>query len=149
MTLGKQIRESIISRIIDKSGLLYDLTVLAVHFGARGKRYKLIPRLNGRILEIGCGRGEFLQYLPSTYQKYGVEINKLGIEHIRQNYKDITVFTDRIDSPTFNPASLGTYDIIIMWHVLEHIEDPIIFFQNISKLLSEKGVLLFGFLLLQ
>jgi len=46
MALGKQIRESIFSRIIDKSGLLYDLTVHAVHFGARDERYKLIPRLN-------------------------------------------------------------------------------------------------------
>jgi ubiquinone/menaquinone biosynthesis C-methylase UbiE len=58
MALGKQYRESIISRIIDKSGLIYDLTVLAVHFGARGKRYDLIPRLSGRTLEIGCGTGK-------------------------------------------------------------------------------------------
>ncbi len=58
MTLGKQIKESIFSRIVDKSAFLYDLTVFVVHFGARGKRYELLPRSSGRLLEIGCGTGK-------------------------------------------------------------------------------------------
>jgi len=115
MTLGKQIRESIISRIIDKSALLYDLTVLAVHFGARGKRYKLIPRLSGRILEIGCGTGKS-------------SINSNEAIHIDINHKFLrrglskNRFTNPICASAYHlPFKEKTFDSILVPDTFHHL----------------------------
>ncbi|MFH2138271.1 MAG: class I SAM-dependent methyltransferase [Candidatus Omnitrophota bacterium] len=111
------------------------------------KRLKLIERYNSskgkRILEIGCARGEFLNFLPDCYVKSGVEINESGYNFVKENYKNINVYNVRINDQDFEAQELGKFDVIIMWHVFEHINDPVVFAGNLSKLLAEDGVLIF------
>ena len=111
------------------------------------QRLKLIEKYRShdgnRILEIGCARGEFLNFLPDSYDKCGVEINDSGYQFVKENYKDINIHNIRINDRTFDSSKLGKFDVIIMWHVFEHIEDPVIFTKNLSKLLVEGGVLIF------
>jgi ubiquinone/menaquinone biosynthesis C-methylase UbiE len=85
MILRKQMKESILSKIIYTSALIYDLTGFFVHFSAQRKRYKLIPHLSGRILEIGCGTGRSSSRangaiqvdLNSNFLKRGLRKNRL------------------------------------------------------------------------
>lgn len=110
-------------------------------------RLKLIERYKSaqgnRILEIGCGKGEFLNFLPEFYQKSGVEINKTGYDFVKQNYKNIDIHNVKINDQNFEASSLGKFDVIIMWHVFEHINDPVTFTKNLAKLLNEDGVIIF------
>lgn len=110
-------------------------------------RLKLIERYKSgqgnRILEIGCAQGEFLNFLPEYYKKSGVEINKAGYDYVKANYKHIDVHNVRINDQAFEASSLGKFDLIIMWHVFEHIQDPAIFTKNLAKLLNQNGVIIF------
>ena len=95
-----------------------------------------------RILEIGCAQGKFLNSLPSTFKKFGVEINEKGHQYIRENYPNITVYAEDIESKVFNSPD-APYDVIVMWHVLEHVKDPEGFFRRLATLLSKNGVFIF------
>ncbi|MCG2711653.1 MAG: class I SAM-dependent methyltransferase [Candidatus Omnitrophica bacterium] len=95
----------------------------------------------GKILEIGCGQGRFLHGLPSCFDKYGIEINKEGYDHIRNNYSEIKIFNAKLSSDFI--AENGKFDVIIMWHVLEHIENPDDFAEKLRKALRDNGVIVF------
>jgi len=95
-----------------------------------------------KILEIGCGQGQFLKSLPSTFQKFGVEIHDKGYHYVQKNYPEINITGEDIRSESFSSLE-ASYDIIVMWHVLEHIKDPESFCQKLSTLLGENGVFIF------
>jgi len=97
-----------------------------------------------KILEIGCGMGDFLRFLNASYKCSGIEINSKACEYIRMNYPDIAVFDKRIDNDSFKADELAKYECIVMWHVLEHIEHPRIFIENLTKMLVNDGVVIFS-----
>jgi SAM-dependent methyltransferase len=111
------------------------------------QRLRLIEKYKSskekRILEIGCAKGEFLSFLPEFYNKCGVEINEVGYNFVKENYKNIDVHNVKINDRTFEASRMGKFDVIIMWHVFEHIEDPTIFTKNLVELLNENGVIIF------
>jgi 2-polyprenyl-3-methyl-5-hydroxy-6-metoxy-1,4-benzoquinol methylase len=90
------------------------------------------------ILDIGCGKGDFLADLdPDKFEKNGVEINPQGIEICRR--KNINVYDKKVESIDFGSKK---FDVITLWHVLEHLENPLIIFEKAQNLLSEGGVLI-------
>lgn len=94
------------------------------------------------ILEIGCGKGEFLSFLPNDFRKFGAEIHPAGLQHMRANYPDIQTINTSITDTEF-PGSPASYQVIGLWHVLEHLAQPRLFFNKISQLLSPDGLLIF------
>ncbi len=92
------------------------------------------------VLDIGCANGEFLNQLPANFERYGVEVNTDAYLYIKKNYPDITVYNQKIDSTKFKNNI--RFDIIVMWHVLEHVDNPNIFFKSIRKILNKNGVLI-------
>jgi len=96
------------------------------------KRTKINPRF--RILEVGCGKGDFLLTLHSLgfrdllgvdpYVDEGTD----GIEILRGTMRDIP------DNRSF--------DLIIFNHSLEHIQDQIETLTKTRKILSENGTCL-------
>lgn len=108
------------------------------------RQLKLIKKFKpkgNKILEIGCAKGDVLNALPDIYEKYGVEINQDATRYIKEHYSDIKIYNRKIDDPKFKCTV--KFDVIIMWHVLEHIDDPYSFFKSIIKLLSDDGVIIF------
>jgi len=96
---------------------------------------KLI-RKNKKILEIGSGDGFFLERMTQYgYDIVGIEVS----EQRRKNSKKITkakvLDIDLIE----HVPNIGKYDSILLFQVLEHIRDPVIFLKNISKLLYPHG----------
>ncbi len=95
-----------------------------------------------RVLEIGCAQGKFLNSLPAVFEKFGVEINENGRRYIQEHYPTITVYQGDIENENFGDCT-KKYDIILMWHVLEHIKNPSSFLQRLSSLLNKNGVFIF------
>ena len=107
-------------------------------------KLKMIRRYSpsgSKILEIGCAKGDFLHWLPPSFQKYGIEINEIGYQYIKDNYDDIVAYKVKIDGAGLKNGS--KYDIIVMWHVFEHIDNPINFVKSISCMLAEGGIIIF------
>jgi SAM-dependent methyltransferase len=106
------------------------------------RKRKLVIRKSGRscgkILDIGCGTGHFLNEMKiSDWDVTGVEINKKAREYAASRF-GLKVF------PPENLRSLPDkeFDCITLWHVLEHFHEPYDYFADIKRLLKPGGVLL-------
>ncbi|HQP91542.1 MAG TPA: class I SAM-dependent methyltransferase, partial [Candidatus Omnitrophota bacterium] len=131
----------------NNSGLAGKLLLILQNFGFRA-RSSLIKRYagdNARLLEIGCGRGDFLFYLPGSLKKSCVEINPGAVEFIKSKMKDIDIYSLRLDDKSEDISLLdGRFDIVLAWHSFEHFSDPVILFKNVNKTLDLNGVLIFS-----
>lgn len=90
----------------------------------------------GRILDVGAGGGEFTYLAGRTgFVARGVEPNIGYSEYARKEYQ-CNISTGNLDRIT------GQYDVITLFHVLEHLPSPQRAFQRLYQLLSEEGYLL-------
>tara|TARA_Y100001970_G_scaffold59721_1_gene76056 strand:+ start:7161 stop:7985 length:825 start_codon:yes stop_codon:yes gene_type:complete len=90
-------------------------------------KLKIIERYSGKfnsVLDIGGGSGTFCKYLQNK--------NKLAT-----NYDP---YYDKADSKDFND-NVDSYDLITLWHSLEHMHDIDSIFSDINLKLKENGLL--------
>ena len=87
---------------------------------------------NKDILDFGCGWGGFLRNIQKSKTLTGVELRKECINHIRSNVKKIDI-SDNINS--FDKK----FDVITMFHVLEHIPYQTETLKVLKSKLKNKG----------
>lgn len=102
------------------------------------RRFQYIKSVlpNCKLLDFGCGAGGFLlraRELAATV--FGVEAESRLKNHF-QNH-NLTVFQNLSDIPG-NICKEG-YDIVTMFHVLEHLSDPKSVLSELNKMLAENG----------
>ena len=108
----------------------------------RAKRYlSLIPdsTQTPKILDVGCAEGRLLK----SFLEYGCQC--WGIEH--PSYPAQRFFdSDRIvylqgDLHAINLPE-GEFDLIFLWHALEHMDNPQLIMSRLHKLLAPKGAII-------
>lgn len=93
---------------------------------------------SGRLLDIGCGYGYFLYASKMHgYEVTGLEVSEWASAHAAQRLK-LPVKTGRI-LDTDLPGD--HFDIITMWHFLEHTQDPSLVLSRTKKWLKKDGIL--------
>lgn len=77
-----------------------------------------------RILDVGCYDGSFLARLPNNVIKLGVDIDEPAVERGRKQYgeKGIEFFLGDFETFIFSGSAPDT---ITMYHVLEHLPNPV------------------------
>jgi 2-polyprenyl-3-methyl-5-hydroxy-6-metoxy-1,4-benzoquinol methylase len=91
-----------------------------------------------RILDVGAGDGRFLKYMHNLgYEIYGTELPGQAYDRAAL-IKDINLFACDITDAGFAPES---FDIITIWHVLEHIREPSKTIRYCQTLLRPDGIL--------
>ena len=104
----------------------------------RLKELNDILRKDMSVLEIGCSSGHFLYAMRQA----GYAKECIGIEF---NQKDAQFCNDRLGIKVYQKPIEQTdipknhFDLIVMYHTLEHIEDPIGFLKNVSAYLKDSG----------
>lgn len=102
-------------------------------------RYKFFwPfKKRGRVLDVGCGRGYFLLACRGQgFEVQGFDVSEDGAKYVRE--------TLNIPVKTGQPAGAfgaNEFDVITMWHALEHVEDPNEYMTLLDQWLKPDGVL--------
>ena len=130
--------ENYVSHSNTKKSLFFRLYHFIKKYNLR-KKQKLVLKYKtqGNILDYGCGTGDFLGiFNPSVWHVTGVEPDtETRAYAIRKN----NIF---IASPeeleNLKPAS---FDVITLWHVLEHIADIEIKMKHLKSLLKPDGII--------
>lgn len=79
------------------------------------------PKQGDRILDIGCGPGNMVPFLPNC-RYLGVDMNEDYIERARAQYGNQAEFTcRRVSEHTVH--EIGTFDIVLALALLHHLDD--------------------------
>ena len=98
-------------------------------------------RANDRVLDIGCGIGNFLaKAVEKTSHVYGLELNENAISICIS--KGLNVYRESIQDHVETHKEY--YDVICMFQVLEHIYDVKEFIDSTLKALKKGGKLIIG-----
>jgi SAM-dependent methyltransferase len=91
----------------------------------------------GRALDIGCGQGTFLRLLKREgWECHGTELTEKSAS--RASGFGIPVSVGEIEENQFPPYS---FDLITLWHVLEHLPEPPKTLKILTRLLKKGGIL--------
>ena len=94
-----------------------------------------------RLLEIGCAGGAFLnaaRELGFTVQ--GVELSEDACRMARETF-GLTVFPGDVIEAHFQD---GSFDVVFMGDVLEHLPDPVSTLREVHRILAAGGLLVLG-----
>lgn len=92
----------------------------------------------GKLLDVGCGIGVFLGLARKNgWQVTGTELSEFSAKHIRDKL-NIECFLGGLED--LESAS-GSYDVITLWHVIEHIPEPLEALKRAWELLSRGGMI--------
>ena len=105
-------------------------------------KLKIINKLNGNkngyILDYGCGLGNFLSYCKENgWLTNGMDISEEARREVKKRY-DINVYENK---ELFN-TNKNKYDIITLWHVLEHVYNIEETIEGLKNSIKEEGYIL-------
>ncbi len=95
------------------------------------KRLRPLLGTDGRLLDVGCGRGTLVQLARAAgFGAYGLERHYPGAPVSPYVfYEDLTV--------TRFPAAY--FQVVVLWHVLEHLPEPVSALREIHRILRPGG----------
>lgn len=135
--------EDYISHSNSKKGL-FNIIYQAVRKYTIRKKVKLISNISRKkkegksILDIGCGTGEFLNACKNKgWRTLGIEpgkqARKYAISHYGIEVKEESALTSLEDQ---------TFDVITLWHVLEHVHELNERMRELRRLVKPEGKLI-------
>lgn len=93
----------------------------------------------GHLLDIGCGTGEFLHEMQQhNWRVEGVEKDAAAAEFAHKAYQ-LKVLTENFNEINYLKKS---FDVITLWHVLEHLYDPVATLRHAKEILRDDGIIL-------
>lgn len=110
---------------------------------ARGRLRRIAKHWQGgsggprRLLDIGCGTGEFLdEARRQGWEVCGVEVSVYAVEQARR--RGLDVMHGSIDD---FPLATEAYDCVTLWDAIEHVRDPLGVLRAAGQALRPGGIL--------
>lgn len=92
-----------------------------------------------RLLEVGCAAGFALEVMQEKgYDVYGIELSERMAGEAGKRVGAGRVHHGILE-PGLHPE--GSFDIVTLWDVVEHVEDPIELLRTARSYLSPRGIL--------
>lgn len=139
-----------ISPIIDGSGLTAEeIAYIEKSLQSNPERveyqvdaaWRHIDIVGKRVLDIGCGGGLFL----SKMKKAGADVLGIELSDTRAYYTATKYGFDVVKRAIEDDhwkASHGTFDVVTLWDVIEHVNFPLATLRSAANMLKSGGVLL-------
>lgn len=94
-------------------------------------------RQSGRLLDIGCGGGEWLRAARRAgWQAQGLEISAPAVKYLRE--QDFEIFHGFLEDAVYPDAH---FDMVLAIEVLEHVPDAGGILREVARILRPGGVL--------
>lgn len=106
------------------------------------KAYVLAADLvNGNLLEVGCGEGRGIDLLlPQVSQYTAIDKIEPVIGELKSKYPGAKFYSGNI--PPLSVFADNSFDSIVSFQVIEHIEDDKLFLKEIHRVLKPGGIAL-------
>lgn len=79
----------------------------------------LVPQ--GRLLDVACGTGEFLQTLPDTISRYGIDVSQAAIQRAKEKLRESCQL--KVASADAIPFPDRHFDYVTCFGSIEHFGD--------------------------
>lgn len=127
-----------ISHHQDSNSLKEKIYKFAQSFNLNYKRNILakVTFHNAKVLDYGCGAGEFLKHIENDVQTFGFEPNESAKNFAKQKTNKTTFVNnlEEIENESLN--------VITLWHVFEHIENQQEILNTFYSKLKKEGSLI-------
>ena len=109
-----------------------------LRFGSEAGTF--LPFGGGRVLDIGCGTGDYLAAMSALgWQCFGCEVSEAALTVAHRRLPQATLYHGTLDEI---PVERDSFEVVTLWHTLEHLEDPLKALKRIRDLLVTDGRLL-------
>ena len=130
--------ENYISHHQDSGSLKEKVYKFAQYFNLNYKRNILAKEIfqNAKVLDYGCGAGQFIKYIENDFCVLGYEPNPDARNAASKKVKKATLISD------INEIEDASLDAITMWHVFEHIDNQENMLKTFDNKLKDNGLLI-------
>ncbi len=137
-TIEHSNRKNFNLRLLNQTRITSNLLRNYALFCFKQRKNKILNlKSKGRLIDIGCGEGDFLNMFDrKDWKVSGVEINPNLAKEAKIKTK-AQIYTQPIQTLNLKNSA----DIVTMWHVLEHMDTPQSVLAKIYKILKKGGFL--------
>lgn len=95
---------------------------------------------SGKVLDVGCSGGSFLNVLSPEFERHGVEIDEKAVRYARKHFLfGANILCCALEEAPYAAAS---FDLVVMRGVIEHLPDPVAALRRVGELLKPDGYFL-------
>ncbi|MEO7890761.1 MAG: class I SAM-dependent methyltransferase [Vicinamibacterales bacterium] len=107
----------------------------ARNFRAYLRRMRRYGATGGRLFEVGCAYGFFLEQAQTSFDAAGIDVNAAAIDAARAIglHASLGEFLDY--------AAIAPFDVVCMWDTIEHVLEPRGYIEKARALLRDGGLL--------
>ena len=118
--------------------ILFEYLVLFARFLRSFFCFRLFLKKNVKLLDVGCGRGQFIYLLKKIgWSVFGTELSSTSASAAKKKIGEKFIFIkenlEEVKNININ------FDIITFWHVLEHLKNPKRVIEVLEKKLDKNG----------
>lgn len=109
--------------------------------------YFSTPYIKGRVLDIACGTGYGCHMVAKDRKRevteiVGVDVDQETVSYanVEYNHQKVTYVQGDALDPSL-PERLGQFDTILSFETIEHVQDDLLFMDNLYRMLKPGGTL--------
>ena len=93
---------------------------------------------HGDLLDVGCGMGDFCGVAREAgFNVFGTEFSSVYADQTKKTVGITEIYVGRLQEINFSNRQ---FDVISLWHVLEHLPDPLETLVCLRKLVRKGGI---------